>query len=1108
MKLKNFLSLSVLLAGAWLTGKAQYNGDPTLLGYQYNAMYNIYDTGMYQISVTGTDSKLLWQDPFAYQGGSGTGREMTAGWIRNGKLCGYVAYYPLPLQSYFKYVERDLLTGVITKEVNVDNSEGWDNYFLNAAYCPANDRIYGYGFNSTRTAFAFKSAPASNPNQAIIIKEVGNTYPGSICYNEETGSFIGVLNTRTSETSYTNTLVSIDVNTGQTKEIFTIKSGYASDYKCTGALLWIPARQTYLWNFYNSGAESDVCSVLLELDAAKNKATELRKFEGDMNYMYFVSEDNEPKAVADAPQPVSGVKTQVNGTTVDITFTLPSNLVSGTAISGNVGYTVYVDNVSKTTGSGAPGSVANYNPTLTNGTHFIRVVPSVSGKTGIGEIYSVFVGTGIPMIPENIVLTESELTWEPVIQGVAGNTLTDVKYIVYINDKKVAETSDTRLSMNGIILPEGTLTCYQAKIQAVSDGNTSKDGFSNRVVTGKPWTLPFTIAPTEAQYELLIQEDVDNDNTKWTLDIDSATGDYVLTSGFNQYDASDDWIYLPKFTAEANKVYSFSFNVFLADTSLPGGNVEVWIGDAPSKAAMKKVIIPSIRLTKNNTSGKYSGEFVANGDLAGKDLYIGIGVTSDKNVLSPLRMYELRVSESATASFNGPEAVDNVSVTRDMNDSKVARVNFTMPSKTLAGANIPADGTISVKVGITNGASTTVTGKPGETVSADITTESGNHLISLTPSYNGITGLSKNCVSSLNLNLPGKVTNLRASYDRFNTSLRLDWDAPTTDIDGNPMGDEHLSYKVWTKNPETGDFEFAVDVEYPLQFATMMEMNQYKNLYNLEVAVTSSNSMGESQDPAVIFCQVGDPYELPIDDDFNGDEFKYSPVTIFVGDKYKQSVIQWGDPKKGYWTLTDDMMDIEGDVLCGVPSEVGAFSRIDLPKVTATGSSKLTLSLNIWTGENAAKTTIRGTYPSSDYFTWNGIRYYPAIETDIATIPNGNGYQLINVNLPQEFLNQPWMNIIIESQYPSLASRFILSGYSLTSVNSVTGLTETLYGTIIGAEGMIKITGYDRETANVYRLDGTLVKSENIVGGGCDISVSKGVYIVKVANRSAKVVVK
>lgn len=166
--------------------------------------------------------------------------------------------------------------------------------------------------------------------------------------------------------------------------------------------------------------------------------------------------------------------------------------------------------------------------------------------------------------------------------------------------------------------------------------------------------MPFTIYPDAEQFSLMIQEDVDKDNVMWTLDKEQYTESYVLTSGFSRYTATDDWIFLPKFTASSDKVYSLEFNVFLADVELGGARVEAWIGDAPSKSAMKKVLVPAIRMLSDNSDAVYTGQFVVDGDLVGKDLYIGIGVSSDAGVMSPLRFKNLSVYESASVSMDGP----------------------------------------------------------------------------------------------------------------------------------------------------------------------------------------------------------------------------------------------------------------------------------------------------------------------------------------------------------------------------------------------------------------------------------------------------------------------
>lgn len=1108
MKFRKICGLVAVAAAAWLGAEAQYQGTPPIMGYQYNLYENTFDTGLFQFSASGDDTGLLWKDALAYKNNSASGKVMTSGWIRNGRLCGFVTDYPTPNREYYKYVERDLTTGSVLKEMDIDLSSDWTNFFLSVAYCPVDDQIYGYGFNSTRTGFAFKCAPASSLNQAYIIREVGNSYPGSLCYNHELGTLVGIMNTRDSENVYTNSFVSIDINTGRTSSIYTIDTDYLSDLKCTGGLIWIPSRHSYLWNFYNIGEEDGICSQLLELKPDNRTESVLRSFDEYMNFMYFVAEDNDPKAAENAPRPITGFQAQTNDSGASLSFILPSNLMNGSAISGPVAYTIYADNVLKTSGSGNPGESVSYSLSLGEGTHFIRILPAVNGISGVGEINSVFIGEGTPLAPENVVLTENELTWNPVVQGIAGNALRDVTYRVYVNDRKITETSETSLSMSGILLPDNVQTLYRAKVTAVSQGRESKEGYSNSVIVGKPWNVPFIVYPTSEQYDLMIQEDVDNNNVGWSFDTDTSSGYDVITSGFDREGNSDDWIFLPKFTVGPDKICSFSFTVFMADMALPGGKVQVWIGDAPSKSAMKKMIIPAIGIYEHNNYYSYSGEFVANGDLAGKELYIGIGVSSDRGILSPLRMYNMEVRESTSASIEGPDAVTDISVQTDENNFNNVSLTFRMPAKTLSGIGIPASGTVTAQITVPGMTVEPVTGTPGQIVTSNLNLGSGSHMIAITPSYNGIKGLSANCVVSHNVSLPGKVTNLRASYTLANTSLRLDWDAPQTDINGNSMEGEQLSYVVWAKNPESGDYEYATSVEYPLQYA-VLEMDGIFSLYNLEIGITSKNSAGDSPEVAFILCQVGNPLSLPIEDDFNGDEFRNNPLTFYVLDPYDKYQIGWGNPNKGNWGLSGDMIGDVGDIICGIPAEAGAKSRIILPKVSTLGYDNISMEMFIWTGHDAAVTTVRCEYPSDEAIRLNDLNFYSVLETEVGEIPSGTGYQHLAFNLPSETSDQPWMSVLIDSDYPDLSSRLLLAGYKLTGTGSgVDDVPETIYGTIIGQKGKISIAGYEGEIIRVYTFDGSLVASAKAGSDIMDLPLTPGTYLVKVADRSAKVIVR
>ncbi|MCM1005113.1 MAG: T9SS type A sorting domain-containing protein [Prevotella sp.] len=1109
MKALKYFMASVLLGGCALASSAASGTEPTLFGYQHNYNLGTVPTGLFEIAPGQQNPNFLWDDTIYKQAnGTTTGYVMTSGWLRDGKLCGYVTQYPTPSNSYYKYVERDLKTGEVTKEVNVDLSTSWENCFLSATYCPDDDRIYGYGFNAARTSFAFKSAPASNPSQAVIIKETGKSYPGSIAYNPEEGTFYGVMNVKNGDGYYDNTFVSIDVNTGQTTEVFKLNMGVDSDIKCTGGLLWEPSRQEFVWNWYTVHDGQSPQSKLVAINPVTKSITTLKNFPTGYNFLYFVSQDNEPVANATAPAQISDFNATVGtDNNVNISFMLPSRYENGNSIEGNVTYTIYVDGKQVKSAAAAAGSNVSYSQNLTDGTHFFRVVTSVNGVESLSSVNAVYVGDDSPCAPENIVLTTTNLTWNAVTQGIAGNTLSNVKYRVAINGMTVAETANTSFDVTDVVLTDYDLTNYQAQVWAIYNGRESKAGYSNSLIVGEPWSVPFTIEPTARQFSLMEQFDADNDGVQWSLDSDDLSDGYYLTSGFSRNNASDDWIFLPKFKASADKVYEISFDVLLADVDLYGGKAEVWIGDAPTKDAMKKEIVPAISILSDNANETYTGQFRPDGDLTGKDLYVGIGVTSREGTLCPLRFQNISVKD-ANINMSAPAQVSNLAAAPKEDDPKYSKVTFTMPEKTLSGTALSASEQIKAIIIVQeSNTTTTVTGKPGEQVAAEILTGAKECMISVTPSVNNVNGMSANCVNGYDVAIPGAVRNLTYAFDKTDCNLYIHWDAPDKDINGNPMSGDQCNYNVWMQNPETNEFEFAVNVPYPLQFATM-NMDNNTTLQDLKIAITAANRYGESTERVYLITQVGNPLSMPISDDLNGNEFRYGPITYYVADPYDKAKIEWNNPSKANWGLSDAMLNVEGDVLCGIPSTPGAMTRLDLPKVSTANYTDIKLELDIWTGENAAETTIKSIYASDETFDHIDIEYYPAVMADIMKIPAGSGYEKVTVPFTEQS-HLPWMNVVIESVYPSLNSRFILAGYALKgTVSGIDEVEETLFGTIIGQTGCIAINGYDGEQVRIYNIDGTLAATQRLSDSSSRISVPAGIYIVNAGRRTAKVVVK
>lgn len=1094
MKKLNFLATSALLCAMAIPASAQQN-EPVLYGYQGD-IDRLADHGLFAFTPTGTKTDLLWRDKLSYSSdGSINTTTMLGGWIRENRLCGYVSQFPIPSLSYYKYVERDLHTGeiLLSQDVNTDGNS-WGNIFLFATYCPVDDRVYGYGFNKSRTKFVFKSAPSTDLDQAVIIS-VCNEYADmcrSLCFNPEKGMVVGI-NGRYE-------MVQIDVNTGQQTKLYTPALNPAPDYDIVSGLIWLPSRQAYAWNFYTVGQsdEGTVVSDLKLIDPDNRTTTTLRSFPPAYNFNYFVAENNEPVAPADAPEAVTGLAAHFNGVSTDgnFTFTLPAKLVNGNAISGNVDYTLYVDNKAVLNGSGAAGaSVTTDNITLTNGSHYVRVLPKSGTAAGLCDLIAVFIGEDTPLAPVNVVLTDKTLSWDPVTKGLHGGALEGVEYEVYFNSRLVETTSETSISVEDIVDNSGKMEAYQAEVKAKCGSKTSKGTLSNPFIAGESLTVPFTIEPSEAQFETCIQEDTDGNNEKWSYNTREYDNHGVMTSGFGKDMQSEDWIFLPRFKAETKTIYTLTFNVNAADVDLLGGTVEVWIGDKPSSEAMKVCVIPAMAVN-DYSPARLSASFMIPEELADAEAYyLGLGVKSEQGVLSPLQFETIKVVKTSD-DMSAPAAVSDLKIATVADSPLKAEISFIMPDCTLAGNSIPATYTVKADITTSNGLSKSVSGAPGENMSLQMEIGQGDFLVTVTPTVNSVKGMPANGVAHLGFGLPGGVRNLRAEYNETNTYLTLRWDAPATDMEGTPSEDDVLTYNVWVYDASEDAYVLQVEVPYPLTFATM-NMSQNLKLTDLNVAIQAVNMTGASPILEKIVCQVGTPYELPMYEDFNGNEYNYKPMTQFVGEGFQNVQFRWGAATNEKLELSGQMAVADvGDVLAGVPMQTGARSRYIFPKFSSMAYDYTVCRFILWTGEDAADITVNATaYPMTEART-------------IYTVPKGDGYTTVNVQLPEDMSQNPWVQLALDAYYPTLSSRFVLAGFSFENGASVEGVTETVYGSILGGEGFIGICGYQDATAMVYTLDGRLVAAEKLSGDFSRINVASGLYVVKVADRIAKIVVR
>lgn len=1078
---KSTLTGILLAAGALSAAAAA----PTFYVYSGD-MDGARPRGMHTLDANGEDLQLKWLDPLSYgDSQTPTAFNMESGWIRNGRLCGFMINYPSPSASGNLYVERDLNTGEVLHQYVLDVTDSnWTNYFLVATYSPVDDMVYGFGINADKTGFALKRAPASNLNQSVIISASKPMLNG-MCYNSDRAVLAGVRCTSNGDGTYAPSLVEINPINGQETRIMTLEGDTDIDYPCPMGLAYVPSMKKYVWNLYSYQNVNGNLSTLVAIDPEKKTCETLAYYPAGYCFNYVIPVGDPGYAnpnVPGAPE-ITSITTITNPNTCNVSFRLPTRDAEGKEISGTLSYTIADGSKVLYTGTSAAGATLTASKLQLEGEgiHYIRVVASNAAGEGVPAVQAYYLGVEPPRQVENIVLTDQTLTWDPVTKGMYGGTLSNVQYDVYINDTFVDFTTATSLDISSFIPKEGPMRAYRAYITPMANSIAGEAATSNKIVAGTPLSLPASVTPTASEFDVCLMEDADGDGVGWSAYNDSETGTPYLLSGYNNLKATEDWIFLPPVKAEKGMV-SLSMLARMAQEGLKLGEISVYAGTAPNKAAMTMPMLPALRLSTTD-------EQTLSADLhltdATSPLYFGICVRSGVNMLSPVTVRDIKITQTST-DLAIPEAPTVKEFTKDDTGRKVV---FTLPSKNLDGTPITA-AEVTVKVNSYR-REITVKGAPGSEGTAAIATPHTDNLITLTPYIGAQRGMAATQVLRLGAGVPGMIRNLRVIPDAANTTVTLEWDAPNTNAEGEAIDGGQFSYRIWQINEE-GQYQLAVEVPYPLTHANTY-ISDNTGLNNIQIGITTVSDEGEGAMHNELI-QIGTPLSLPLNENFNGDTFAHNPFTSFQGKQYPNIEYKWGNPSK--MSLDKNMAAANvGDVFAAIPTAAGAKAKIWIPKFSTLGTMAAQVLLNIWTGDNSASTRVTATgYGITEELTVLEVPHTP-----------GSGYQSVIATLPDALQDLDWVALTIHSDFPAITDRMVLAGYQVGK-NLSSAVESTSDQAIVAATaGGILLQGHG--TAEIYSIHGSKLHTVTLQGH-TTLPLPSGLYLVCLQGRTHKVLVK
>ena len=1019
----------------------------------------IQPVGLYEFQNEG--ASLLWTDY--------NGLNCTCLSLDEGLLKGYVleSFWGMIFGIY--YVEYDFASGdlVTLEEQDLES----DASYIQGGTLNTESGEY-YGFGVADGTFGFVKISADNHFAYELVSPLGNGESClSFCYNDQDHNFYGV--------NGNYDFVKFDTAGNQTVLSHLNVPGGAS--YLTG-LVYDAISNRYYWNINLEDGSSQMATIdgtTYALDIYEDL------YNGEEYISMFTTDVVVNPDKPDAPVAVGTPDFYKNSLIGFVSFQLPSSLADGTPIEGEVKYNAYLDGELYSVGSAEAGSVVEINYAAAEGMHTFGLAAVNNGVESRVATVKGYVGNDVPLAPANVALTDTEVTWNAVTGGVHGGYV-DLKALTYnvsINGKVVAEDlTETSLDVASFIPADAPLAVYTAKVVAVCNGLESSAASSNGVLAGEALELPQYIVPTPEQYAMSVVLDNNGDGQTWVL------SDGFIQTGWSDPDVQmDDWYFLPPMKFESvEKFYSFSFDAARRGSGYINDYVEVLLCNEASPRGVVETIVDEF--VPNTSFDTYNGLFKVRQP---GEYYIAIHCTSDGDQYG-IQAKNFSVEDN-NVTLESPVAVDDLTVEAAPDAKLEATVSFTMPSETLGETAIPADAVLTAV--IKGEQEVTVTGAPGEKISEVFETAQGNNTFTVVVSYDGNNSVPASATVYTGYNVPSTVAEVNAEVSADNYTMTLTWEPVTTgyvdesDPDGGLIDPATVVYDIYTVQATIfGNSWVLYDAGltetsyvYSVEDGTPQEM--------VQIGVVARNEAGDNGYLSSATGVLGVPYELPMGEDFDGEEFATQPWITYS--LTGSGTTEWGVYDSAPFGGVEDGSCIVAEGIAGSATMLG------LPKFTTKGVNGAVINLNVCAQFYLPVVTIYAEKYGSDL---------EAIG-EVVLADEDRGFHKVSIELPAEYLDQEWVALYIYCEFVDGDEAFCMEDISIDKTDKVSAVSVSDIK-IAAGKNSISVSGLSGQDVMVTTVDGRIAAKALKAQKDAAFSLEKGVYVVKAGDKKAKVVVK
>ena len=288
------------------------------------------------------------------------------------------------------------------------------------------------------------------------------------------------------------------------------------------------------------------------------------------------------------------------------------------------------------------------------------VVSNIEGDGDKAELLKQYIGKDTPKAVSNVKLVRADnntdfvLTWDNSTEGVHGGYVNpaEVKYKVVQMPAATEITKTATSPYTFTVNQDKPEKCFFDVTPYVDDNTVGMPMSSNKIMVGKPFTVPYTEEfNSNDNFLLYTTEHIGDGNAYWDWDYE-----YKWIKIYSSTAAKNDWIFTPFIATEKDMEYKLTFDV----KTIGKEKFEVKYGYAPASASMTEQLIADTEVNNDNFVNKEC-KFVTkkNGII-----YIGFHANTT-NYEDAMNLYIDNIRLEAIGSTN----IDGIKTTITTNDA-------------------------------------------------------------------------------------------------------------------------------------------------------------------------------------------------------------------------------------------------------------------------------------------------------------------------------------------------------------------------------------------------------------------------------------------------------